>query len=339
MIEHKRFNCIETVEFILWNFLSVFLVSFRFYFKDNESKAEKLSVSRFTPNPTSMGMPPMTDMMQQHHQQQPTDMTDINMIGKCDSDLMGVPKKKRGRPKKVRGEGEEHVKISVPRRTQNPAQDNDLMSDGTPKKKRGRPKKMKMDGMDGSCLPTKLPANSANIESIINETALDSERSMFATSLNQPTQQSCQPQKISSSQKQPQQQQQQQQQSINMFSQMSGNGAMNMNGNMPCSMNGNFSSMQQTPFQSLEHQQQQQTNASDSPQQYSHSNLSSEISAAISSAEHLNSTAGNGDTNSPSSNSQSIAPADFETPECVHSDNWNDHNTFNVAQQVCFLLI
>lgn len=271
----------------------------------------------------------MTDMLQQHHQ--PTDLTDISMIGKCDSDLMGVPKKKRGRPKKVRGEGEDHVKISVPRRTQNQAQDNDLMSDGTPKKKRGRPKKMKMDGMDGSCLPTKLPANSANIESIINETALDSDRSMFATSLIQPTQQPCQPQKVPSSQKQPQQQQQ----SMNMFSQMSANAAMNMNGNMPCSMNGNFSSMQQTPFQSHEHQQ-QQTNASDSPQQYSHSNLSSEISAAISTAaEHLNATAGNGDTNSPSSNSQSIAPADFETPECVHNDNWNDHNTFNVSQQVC----
>lgn len=307
---------------------------------DNESKAEKLSVSRFTPNPTSMGLP-MTDMMQQQQLHQPTDMTDINMIGKCDGDLMGVAKKKRGRPKKVRGEGEEQVKISVPRRQQNLAQDNDLMSDGTPKKKRGRPKKMKMDGMDVSCLPTKLPANSANITDIINETALDSERSMFATSLQQqqPTQQQpCQPQKIPSSQKQPQQQQQQQQQSINMFSQMSGNGAMNLNGNMPCSMNGNFSGMQQAAFQSHEHQQQQQTSASESPQQYSHSNLSSEISAAISTAEHLNATAGNGDTNSPSSNSQSIAPTDFETPECVHNDNWNDHNTFNVSQQqVCVL--
>lgn len=296
------------------------------FLSDGETKPEKMSVSRFTPNAASMGMP-MTDMMQQHQQ---SDMTDISMIGKCEGDMMGAPKKKRGRPKKVRGEGEENVKISAPRRSQNTSQDNDLMNDGTPKKKRGRPKKVKMDGMDSSIIPTKLPANSANIESIINETALDSERTMFASALNQPSQQG-QPQKPQHNQKQSQQNQQQQQ-SMNIFSQMSGNNAMNINGNMPCSMNGNFNSLQQQSFQQHDHPQ--QTNASDSPQQYSHSNLSSEISAAISTAEHLQATAGNGDTNSPSSNSQSIAPTDFETSDCVHNDNWNDHNTFNVSQQV-----
>lgn len=274
-----------------------------------------MSVSRFTPNPNSMGMS-MPDMMQQHQ----ADMTDISMMGsKCDGEMndiqmMGAPKKKRGRPKKVRGEGEENVKISVPRRSQNTTQDSDLMSDGTPKKKRGRPKKVKMDGMD-PMLPTKLSANSANIESIINETALDSERTLFSPALSQSSQQS-------------QKQVQKQQQSMNMFSQMPAN-ALNLNGSMQCQMNGNFSNMQQTSFQ---HEHPQQTNASDSPQQYSHSNLSSEISAAISTAEHLNATVGNGDTNSPSSNSQSIAPADFEAAECVHSDNWNDHNSFNVSQ-------
>lgn len=271
-----------------------------------------------------MGMP-MPEMMQQQ-----SDMTDISMIsGKCEGDMMGAPKKKRGRPKKVRGEGEENVKINVPRRSQNTSQDADVLSDGTPKKKRGRPKKVKIEGMDGSILPTKTPANSANIESIINETALDSERTMYSPALNQASQQGQPPK---SQQQQPQKQSQQNQQSMNMFSSMSGNNALNMNGNMQCTMNGNFNSMQQTSFQPHEHPQ--QTNTSDSPQQFSHSNLSSEISAAISTAEHLNATAGNGDTNSPSSNSQSVAPTDFETPDCVHNDNWNDHNTFNVAQQV-----
>lgn len=287
-----------------------------------------MSVSRFTPNSNSLGMP-MQEMMQQHQQ---SDMTDISMIGgKCEGDMMSMaPKKKRGRPKKVRGEGEENVKISVPRRSQNTSQDTDSMNDGTPKKKRGRPKKVKMDGMDGSIVPSKIPANSANVESIINETALDSERTMFSPALNQ----SAQGQGQGQSQKSQQQKQSQQpnQQSMNMFSQMSGNNALNMNGTMQCTMNGNFNSMQSTAFQPHEHPQ--QTNAADSPQQFSHSNLSSEISAAISTAEHLNAAAGNGDTNSPSSNSQSIAPADFETPDCVHSDSWNDHNTFNVSQQV-----
>lgn len=293
-----------------------------FVSSDNDgNKSENLSVSRFTPNPNSMGIN-MPDMMQQHQQ---SDMTDISMIsGKCESDMMGAPKKKRGRPKKVRGEGEENVKISVPRRSQNASQDNDLMSDGTPKKKRGRPKKVKMDG---SIIQTKMPANSANIESIINETALDSDRTMYSPALNQPSQPGPPPKS-----QQTQKQSQQNAQSMNMFSQMSGNNAMNMNGNMQCTMNGNFSNMQQTSFQSHEHPQ--QTNASESPQQFSHSNLSSEISAAISTAEHLNATAGNGDTNSPSSNSQSIAPTDFETPDCVHNDNWSDHNSFSVSQQV-----
>lgn len=290
---------------------------------DNDgSKGDNLSVNRFTPNPNSMGIS-MPDMMQQHQQ---SDMTDINMIsGKCEGDMMGAPKKKRGRPKKVRGEGEDNVKITVPRRTQNASQDNDLMNDGTPKKKRGRPKKVKMDG---SIVSTKMPANSANIESIINETALDSERTIFSPALSQASQ-SGPPQKSQQAQKQSQPNAQ----SMNMFSQMPGNNAMNLNGNMQCTMNGNFSNMQQTSFQPHE-----QPNASDSPQQFSHSNLSSEISAAISTAEHLNAAAGNGDTNSPSSNSQSIAPNDFETPDCVHGDNWSDHNSFNVSQQVRIVL-
>lgn len=284
-----------------------------------------MSVSRFTSNPNSMGMP-MPDMMQPHQQ---SEMTDLSMIsGKCDGDMMTMaPKKKRGRPKKVRGEGEENVKISVPRRSQNTSQDTDLMSDGMPKKKRGRPKKVKVENMDGSIVSSKMPANSANIESIINETALDSDRSLFPPALNQPSQPN-QPPKSQQTQKQSQQSNQQ----MNMFSQMSANNSLNMNGSMPCTMNGNFGSMQQAPFQPHDHPQ--QTNASDSPQQFSHSNLSSEISAAISTAEHLNAAAGNGDTNSPSSNSQSIAPADFETPDCVHNENWNDHNSFNLSQQV-----
>lgn len=97
--------------------------------------------------------------------------------------------------------------------------------------------------------------------------------------------------------------------------------SMNMSGgNIQCAMNGNFNqALQQSPFQSQhdhhsahhhsQHPHQHQTNASNSPQQFSHSDLSSEISAAISTAEHLNATAAAAaanDTNSPSSNSQSI---------------------------------
>lgn len=33
---------------------------------------------------------------------------------------------------------------------------------------------------DGSMIPTKIPANSANIENIINETAMDTERTMYS---------------------------------------------------------------------------------------------------------------------------------------------------------------
>lgn len=123
----------------------------------------------------------------------------------------------------------------------------------------------------------------------------------------------------------------------------------NNNGsNMQCAMNGGFNqTIPQSAFQSHDHSTthhtQQPPTASDSPQQFSHSDLSSDISAAISTAEHMQGhaagtagAAGNGDTNSPSSNSQSIAAADFEQPECVHPDNWNDHSPFSVSQQVEF---
>lgn len=140
--------------------------------------------------------------------------------------------------------------------------------------------------------------------------------------------------------------------SMNLFSQMSNTNSPlninNSNGNIQCAMNGGFNqNIQQSTFQSHEHSSQhhnQSTTASDSPQQFSHSDLSSDISAAISTAEHIQShsksaigTAGNGDTNSPSSNSQSIAATDFETPDCVHNDNWNDHSPFSVSQQVIVL--
>lgn len=248
---------------------------------------------------------------------------------------MNAPlKKKRGIPKKVRGEGDENMKITVPRRSQNASQETELMSDGTPKKKRGRPKKVKSDNIDGNIVPTKIPANSANIESIINDTAMDSERTMFTPVMNKCSDLGRSVEQDLHQKQSQQQQQQTQKQTMNLFPQMPNNNSLNINsGNMQCSMNGNFNqNMQQTSFQSHEHPNShhpQQTTASNSPQQFSHSDLSSEISAAISTAEHLNAAAGNGETNSPSSNSQS----NFESSECVHGDNnWNDHNTFGVSQ-------
>lgn len=43
---------------------------------------------------------------------------------------------------------------------------------------------MKADNIDGMMINTKIPANSVNIEKIINETALDSERPIFSAAMN-----------------------------------------------------------------------------------------------------------------------------------------------------------
>lgn len=103
---------------------------------ENDSSKDTLSVSRFPQNSNSgMGIlgASMSDIMHHH----PSDMTDINnslLSGEndmTDMRMMDVPmKKKRGRPKKVRGEGEENIKITVPRRPQNTTQETELMGDG-----------------------------------------------------------------------------------------------------------------------------------------------------------------------------------------------------------------
>lgn len=59
-----------------------------------------------------------------------------------------------------------------------------FFTDVVPKKKRGRPKKVKADNIDGIMINTKIPANSVNIEKIINETALDSERQIFSPAMS-----------------------------------------------------------------------------------------------------------------------------------------------------------
>lgn len=101
-----------------------------------ENEPSKDNLNRFAPNSaTGMGMlsGTMSDIMQ-HHSSDMTDISNSMMGGENDMTdirMMDAPtKKKRGRPKKVRGEGEENIKITVPRRPQNTQQETELMGDG-----------------------------------------------------------------------------------------------------------------------------------------------------------------------------------------------------------------
>lgn len=103
---------------------------------ETEPGKDNMSVSRFAGNQTaSMGMLSggMSDILQ-HHSGEITDISNSMLSGENDMTdlrLMDVPtKKKRGRPKKVRGEGEENIKITVPRRPQYTQQETELMGDG-----------------------------------------------------------------------------------------------------------------------------------------------------------------------------------------------------------------
>lgn len=211
---------------------------------------------------------------------------------------MGIPlKKKRGRPKKVRGEGEENLNISVPRRPQHQLQISDLACDGMPKKKRGRPKKSKDDFEK-----IKLTGDKMNIDRIINETAMNTGQESFP-----PTPSKCSDLDQDTSEKQ-----QTQKPPIDLYSQMSNNSLNSNNAMLQCSMDDGFNrDMQQSmmQFSSNDHtntHHSQHTPVSGSPSQLSHPDLSNDLAAATMAPERLGTAAGNDTTNSPLANSHGL---------------------------------
>ncbi|XP_030762330.1 uncharacterized protein LOC115887130 [Sitophilus oryzae] len=89
----------------------------------------------------------------------PSELTDIsNAVIKNEDGTIIACKKKRGRPKKIKVEGEEAPPKAVVRKPAPPQNSN---SCDFPKKKRGRPKKVKMDGADGGRAESSAPASLA----------------------------------------------------------------------------------------------------------------------------------------------------------------------------------
>lgn len=328
-------------------------------------KSEPLpSVTSFTTNPATNPMGilsgQMTGLLSQQHQQPqpPSDITDIsnNM-----NDMSGVGgggggggvlmndmpgKKKRGRPKKIRGEGDENIKVSTPRRQPNVANvAHDMLNGEVQKKKRGRPKKVKFDQSTGELMPsTKMSATNPSglLENSIhmNTSSNSNNENIHGTGADTPesvmfSSPSSMNKQCSSLVPPSPQQQSQQHQSIHPFASpsSSSNGLPGAQFNHLNSRDDMFDhrdlphnhnlkdttrlNMRDDRLESLNnpdfyhrHNHQQQT-ASESPQQFSHYDLSSEISAAISSAEH-SAGAGSGQINSPPSNSQIMNPGDYQ---------------------------
>lgn len=258
--------------------------------------------------------------------QQTSDMTDISgsMLG---DDVPG--KKKRGRPKKVRGEGEDGVKMAAPRRQQNTSYQSEFSNGDTPKKKRGRPKKVKDGSSSKMSTNTNLENSLTNNNSGTGSVTPDGcTPALYSPSVNKCN--SLPQQQQSQSQQPPQQQQQ----SLNLFSSSSnlnltnnfcGLGDSPYNQNMP-------SNHQSTPYlshgQRLLHQSHHHQTNTSSPQQFSHSELSSDISAAISTGDHLS---GNVNNNSPSPSTRSLAPADFEPVRSAILSGENTSTTTTVT--------
>lgn len=336
-------------------------------------KSEPLpSVTSFTTNPTANPMGilggQMTGLLPQQQQQQPSsDITDIsNSMSEMSGGGVGVGvgagigigggvivndipgKKKRGRPKKIRGEGDENIKVSTPRRQPNPANmTHDMLNGEVQKKKRGRPKKVKFDQSTGEMMPsTKMSSSSGHLENSIhmNTSSNSNNDNIHGTGADTP--ESGMFSSPSSMSKQcsslvppsPQQQHQ----SLHPFASPSSasNGLPGAQFNHLNNRDDMFDhrelphnnhnlkdttrlNMRDDRLENLnnpdfyhrhnhtvgEHHQQQ--TASESPQQFSHYDLSSEISAAISSAEH-SAAAGGGRINSPPSNSQIMNAGDYQ---------------------------
>lgn len=341
-------------------------------------KSEPLpSVTSFTTNQASNPMGAlggqMTGLLSQQQQQQPSsDITDISNsmndmgggigvgVGIGGGGVVGIGigggivndipgKKKRGRPKKIRGEGDDN-KVSVPRRQSNPASmAHDMLNGEVQKKKRGRPKKVKFDQSTGELISSnKMPpsnqsghlensihmntSSNSNNDNIHGTGADTPESGMFSSpaSMNKQCSNLVPPSP------------QHAHQSLHPFSSPSSTsnglpGAPQFNHlnnsrddmfdhrDLPHNQNLKDASrlnMRDDRLENLNNadfyhrhshtvaDHHQQQTASDSPQQFSHYDLSSEISAAISSAEH--SATGSGQINSPPSNPQIINPNDYQ---------------------------
>ncbi|XP_071453406.1 uncharacterized protein Tdg [Hetaerina americana] len=179
------------------------------------------------------------------------------------------PKKKRGRPKKIKVEGVEEKKEPCPETALKPHKMGDA-----PKKKRGRPKKVKTE--ESGAMPNGIPEHTNSSMTLSN---------CFSPPIQSPTnfcQQNFSPTYTNQSQ-----------------SYSSQNPSRS-----PSSGSHNY---HQSPVQSTRYSQSPQPPS----QPFTHSDLSSEISAAISSEHNLG---------SPPPTSPSLGPPDFEPPTSMPED-------------------
>lgn len=258
------------------------------------------------------------DMGQRHHQLAITDLSNNMLDGKLGSDMehmhmAEMGKKKRGRPKKVRGEGEEVVKKPTVKRPK-PQVPPDFNGE-IPQKKRGRPKKGPSDGAEMSPRPPKtpqpyngndaqkkkrgrpkkskgdkddngmLPPNEMS-QGAVNDTRASNEymASMYSQTAPVNSCSSLPPH-----------------QSLRPYDQQSGSKGFNIGGNyfgIGGSPNTQLNNSSGNYSQQNYHSQ----------HQYTHSDLSSDLSAAIT-ADHL---ANADDVNSPASASPNLGPTNFE---------------------------
>lgn len=195
----------------------------------------------------------------------------------------GPPKKKRGRPKKIKVEGE-----TPPEKKEKPPKEV-LDKDGNiiPKKKRGRPKKIKPELTSSAPAEQQQPqqqpsSNNSTPAATTPQTAPHVPPNCFSPPIQSP---------------------------INLCQQ----GFSQMYNNQTHSYNQNSS---QSPLSSHNfHQSPMQShgyNQSPQPPPFAHSDLSSEISAAISSEQNISSR---------SPNSSSLGQPDFEPTAAVHEEN------------------
>lgn len=254
----------------------------------------------------------------------PLDITDLsnNMLeGKLANDIVDMHmteiagKKKRGRPKKVRGEGEEVVKKPTVKRpkpvpqdfngempqkkrgrpkkgaggegsevSQRPPKTPQPYNGDMPKKKRGRPKKTKGDKDDGMPQSNEMSQGGGNDSRAPNEYMA----SMYSPSATVNTCSSL-PQHLP----------------LRLYDQPPPPPPNKFN------VNSNYFGISGSPNAPLNNSTGNYSQNYHSQHQYTHSDLSSEISAAISTAEHLG---GTDDVNSPASASPNLGPPTFDQP-------------------------
>ncbi|XP_059491118.1 uncharacterized protein LOC132205822 isoform X2 [Neocloeon triangulifer] len=206
------------------------------------------------------------------------DLTDLSNAKKGEGGE--VVKKKRGRPKKIKGEDGAEAPPPKPRPPKPPASS---VNGDTPKKKRGRPKKVK----DGEQVAPPPPQQQPPQQMQQHNGMVVPMNNCFSPPPNtfHPNQfnQYNQPQNMYQQQQQPQQQQH------------SPNSAQYQHQSPP-----------------LAHRYNSQSPRPSSQQPFTHSDLSSEISAAISSEHNLG---------SPPPTSPSLGPPDFEPPTSMPEEN------------------